>query len=208
MTSYPIWEYWMTLFVISHSHKSLALHVILCFSASHCDLLSPVSRLTPLFSLLTHTHHDTVCDHMTCHLPIYLCCHRQQVLITKDVAHRALWYHTKVCDHDECRNSLGVFHPTGLRESSTTETAKNRLSNTQVIQYFELIACLYDNTIIYVVAAICRLCFASYFFFGGGCLGIVSLSAERERDSHCDRLCHFELSRSLFHQHAALIVSV
>lgn len=70
MTSYPIWELGMTLF-ISQSHKPPALHVSHCSSVSHRDPLSLMSRLTPLFSLVKPTHHDTVCDHLTYHLPIY-----------------------------------------------------------------------------------------------------------------------------------------
>lgn len=59
MTSYPIWELWMTLFVISHSHKPPALHVSHCFFVSHWVLLSRVSRLTPLFFVLSNPHIKT-----------------------------------------------------------------------------------------------------------------------------------------------------
>lgn len=56
MTSRPIWELWMTLFVISHSHKPPALHVSHCLCASRWELLSRVSKLTPLFPVLSSPH--------------------------------------------------------------------------------------------------------------------------------------------------------
>lgn len=78
-------------------------------TSAACELLLlrlPLSRLslsrpTPLFSpFVKPTHHGTVCDHMRYHLLIYPSCQRQQVLITKDDTHCALWYHTMVCEHD------------------------------------------------------------------------------------------------------------
>lgn len=97
MTSCPIWEPWMTLFVISHSHEPPSLRVSGCLAVSYCDLLSPMSRLTPLFSPPWNPHampQYGTAWHVIC--PYTSCCHGQQVLITKDVTHCGLWYHTKI----------------------------------------------------------------------------------------------------------------
>lgn len=56
MTSYPTWELWMTLFVISYSHKPPPLHVNYCFSVSHW-VASPWCLDQHLYSpLLSNPH--------------------------------------------------------------------------------------------------------------------------------------------------------
>lgn len=134
MTSYPIWELWMTLFVISHSHKPPPLQVSHCSSVSHRDLLSLVSRLTPLFSLLSNPHITTqyvTTWHVICRYTSVVTGSRCWLLRMSPIVPCGITQ--KVCDHDELRNSQCVPSPTGrCRKRSGTQTT-NLQPHTQVI---------------------------------------------------------------------------
>lgn len=75
-------------------------------------LLSLASAATPSFSpLVKPTHHGAACDHMTHRLLKYPGCRRQQVLITEDVARRALWYCATLGERHGCRGARGALTP-------------------------------------------------------------------------------------------------
>lgn len=75
-------------------------------------LLSLASAATPSFSpLVKPTHHGAACDHMTHRLLKYPGCRRQQVLITEDVARRALWYRATLGERHGCRGARGALTP-------------------------------------------------------------------------------------------------
>lgn len=144
MTSYPIWEGWITLFVISNSHEPHTLHVSCCLSVSCRALLLSTPLKSHLYSLpdQIHTSWHRVWPHDMSSADIFCCCYRQQVLITKDVTHCALWYHTMVCDHDEHRNSQCALHLTGCERKRSAAVMSN-LQPFFTSSCCELIVCLY-----------------------------------------------------------------